>query len=718
MESSSLNLKGNLTLKDALEFMRTQPWNFYYVKAKKDPEHALYQQRREKIDFIGAMINTLGDINEPRMWDGIGHYQFSQLDEIMESLLKDHPDRWFVPRIKMDPPDDWLRAHPEEVCVYWGGPQDPAAISAMVGTPQHDRYGWDDDRQRHPYPNQLISNQSFSSQVWVRDASEFLKALVKHIEASPYGPQTLGYMFGFGNCGEDMWWGDWRNQGDPRKGDFGISHRRHFYAWAVEKYGSVEALRKAWGQPDLTEDNLRVPTPPQRWSEDGKNLRQVMLADDQKQVDCNEFHSKVCFDALEAFGKVVKDICGKPTGCFYGYLQDETVGYAGHLAIDRAVTTPYVDFYSSPKAYHYCLAGDPGASQAPGQSIARKKLWIEENDMRSHHALSVDSSRANKTPSDTCTAFWRELYRALTFNQGFWWMDINGLRDDWYGDEDMVVMFKKQADLYKKWSPVPRKGIAQVLFVEDEASCGHTTYLSSPQRNLRLRLERELKLCGAPVDHYRLDDLFEIDMSRYRFIVFCHAFVMPKSLWDKVLARIRPDAHILFNYAAGLLAPEFSYENQKAVTGFSVRECPGRMQPSQLYHHLYWHGTHHCPQDYPLLEILPQAGQKVWETSPDGHILTASVSRGKGRNIFAAEFTLREPLLRQFLEEAQVDLLAPEYCTVLADEKLAGFFPKWDVCFDYDFNGCWRNVLTGETVSGRTRLRIRERKFEIFEKAE
>ena len=36
-----------------------------------------------------------------------------------------------------------------------------------------------------------------------------------------------------------------------------------------------------------------------------------------------------------------------------------------------------------------------------------------------------------------------------------------------------------------------------------------------------------------------------------KFIVFCHAFVMPNDLWQKIRARIRPDAHVLWNWAAG-----------------------------------------------------------------------------------------------------------------------------------------------------------------------
>ena len=152
------------------------------------------------------------------------------------------------------------------------------------------------------------------------------------------------------------------------------------------------------------------------------------------------------------------------------------------------------------------------------------------------------------------------------------------------------------------------------------------------------------------------------------------------------------------------------------MTGFRTRECPGRMQPDSLYRHLYWHSTHLCPQDYPLLEILPEDGQEVLQTSPDHKILTARRARGEGANIYAADFTLREPLLRKLMKDAGVRFYAPENCTVLADEHLVGFFPRYDVSFPYYFEGDWRNVLTGEIVTGSVQLDIREKKLAIFER--
>ena len=733
--------------RNVLEYMKHTPWNWYYVCDWKymtpdiSPEEhqesfQKYGARYEKLDEIGSSICSL---LMPFWWMGIDEYDFTELDIFMEALLKEHPNRTFVPRIKLEPPLDWQRKYPEELCVYWNGPSDAEEIRRMVGTPQHDCAGHGGGS--HPFPDERIARQSFSSRQWVKDASEALSALVQHIENGPYGRQVIGYMPAFGNCGECMWWGDWRSQGDPRKGDFGITHTKLFYEWCLKKYGSLEEIRRAWNLPGLTRENFREASPPERWSfrSEGaysdfwercqgglpplKNLDEVILANDQRQVDTNAFHSEVTMDALEAFGKVIKEICGKPVGSFYGYLQDYTAGYAGHLAIDRALSSPYLDFFSSPKGYHYCQAGDPGSSQAPAQSFARKKLWIEENDLRSHHRnewslkhLGRSDSYAPKTEAETVTCFWRELYRALTFGFGFWWMDINGLRDDWFGDPMMVDMFKRQSEFYQKWSPVPRRSIAQVMRVEDEESYGHMTYLMGQQLGCRLRLEREMRLCGVPVDRYRLADLEEMDLSQYRFIMFSHAFVMPEEKWRKLRARMRPDVHILWNYAVGLLNPAYSPENQKAVTGFCTAPSPGRMQHPDVYRHIYWHSTRPVPQDYPLVELLPQEGLQIFQTSPDGHILTARVQQGMGASIFAADITLRTPLLRKLMQDAGVSFLAPENCTVLADEKLLGFFPRFDMCFSHSFDGTWRNVLTGKEVSGKHDMQIRGKDFEIYEK--
>jgi hypothetical protein len=201
-----------------------------------------------------------------------------------------------------------------------------------------------------------------------------------------------------------------------------------------------------------------------------------------------------------------------------------------------------------------------------------------------------------------------------------------------------------------------------------------------------------------------------------KFIVFQEGFVLPHDLWKQIQPRLRADVHILWNYAAALLDPAYNPENQHAVTGFTSVETTGRMQHKDVYRHVYIHGVKTIEPDYPHLSILPEAGQEALQTTPDGHLITARIRRGEGASIYAADLTLRTPLLRRLLEDAGVTLYAPENCSVLADEKLIGFFPRYDVCFTHVFDGQWRNVITGDVVTGKVKLTVRGKKFAIFEK--
>ena len=703
-----------LTKKEALCLMKNTPWSFYYgACSENDTERdAFFYRNHEVIDRIGSEIRCF---NIETGWDGVDTYDYTQIDKSVETLLKGYPNRYFVPRLQFNPPVGWIKRHPEELCVYYGGPKTKEEILNKIDTPAYDPWGADGGNKGGPG---LFSGPSFSSEVWLEDYSDALRKLITHLEGGPYADQILGYFIGgFGNCGENMWWGDWRNQGDPRRGDFGISNTKHFRNFLLKKYGGIEKIREVYGDMRLQIDDIYEPAPQEYWSERGMTLRQLLLCDNQKMVDTFEFHSLVTQRAIHTFAKICYEISGKPNGCFYGYLQDETVGYAGHLRIDRLLASPYIDFMSSPKAYHYCLAGDPGASQGPGQSISLKKLWVEENDSRSYHALQTDADRAPKSLEDTVTVFWREIYRALTMNFSFWWMDIGAPHDDWYSDEALVAMLKAQAAFYKKWAPVKRKPVAEVVFVEDEDSCGHMAQCSGVARNARYKLERELRLCGVPVDHLRVCDLLEQDVSRYKLIVFCHAFVMPAGLWEKIKTKIRPQATVLWNYAPAMIGENgFSFENQTRVTGFKTRECGARLLHEDQYRHIYWHGVHTCKQDYPLLEIQPDNDMQVLQKTADGHVITARKRNGNLTHILSVDFALRSKLLYEWIKEAGCRMFAPVHVAVLADDSLVGFFPRFDSDFEYCFDGKYRDVITKETFEGATRLHINGKRFRIFEK--
>ena len=183
-----------MTQQNMLDSLLYQLWCFYYVdeppaqiRAGSDytcmggsilkegqPHKQEYHRRHERIDEIGLRINIM---EIPSGWVGIDEYDYAQVDYILDEVLKGYPQRYFIPRIHLEPPIDWMRAHPEELCVYWKGPETAEEIRAMVGTSQQDMMGWDGDKK--PYPDEKIARQSFSSPIWQHDAGIALAHAVR-----------------------------------------------------------------------------------------------------------------------------------------------------------------------------------------------------------------------------------------------------------------------------------------------------------------------------------------------------------------------------------------------------------------------------------------------------------------------------------------------------------------------------------------------------------
>ncbi len=185
-------------------------------------------------------------------WTGVNQYDYELTDKVLNTIFSCGENLLYIPRIKLNVPLEWERENPEELCVYYCGPREKEAIRALVGTPKHDLLGyqsprgyytaggWQDDR---PNVGGVIGNQSFSSQKWLRDAGEALRRLIRRIEDGPYGNRVPAYHIAYGASGESCLWGRCNVHDNA---DYGITNRKAFFDWGMKKYGSLEALRKAW----------------------------------------------------------------------------------------------------------------------------------------------------------------------------------------------------------------------------------------------------------------------------------------------------------------------------------------------------------------------------------------------------------------------------------------------------------------------------------------
>ncbi|MEO6909120.1 MAG: hypothetical protein ABI210_14645, partial [Abditibacteriaceae bacterium] len=119
----------------------------------------------------------------PFGWVGIGTFDYSAFDEMVAAYLAADTEALLMPRLHLDPPEDWMAAHPDELVGY----ADPQA--------------WDGETcwggPRHP---------SFASKPWRADTSDALRRLIQHVAQSGYADRIIGWHIGSGVYGE---WHAW-----------------------------------------------------------------------------------------------------------------------------------------------------------------------------------------------------------------------------------------------------------------------------------------------------------------------------------------------------------------------------------------------------------------------------------------------------------------------------------------------------------------------------
>ena len=511
-------------------------------------------------------------------WVGVDTYDYSVVDTVLDGLMNLSDDILYMPRIKINPPIAWCKENPEEVFLYPEAPTDIEEIRAIVGTERHDILGYNsptgyyspngfvDDR---PNVGGVISNQSFSSEKWKRDATETLTRLLDHIEAKPYADRVIGYMISFGQSGEPMMWG----RSSRHYGDYSAVCRRAFYRFGLEKYGTKEALKKAWGIENLTEETPVLPSAFARYGDNRNDTLDDLFRgtpEDTVIIDYDEYISGRIADLLIYFSDFVKQKTnGKITGTFYGYfIECENANYAGHLAIQKILDSSAIDFMSAPITYERRGDGEPSGEMLPVMSVNRKKVWIDESDVRTSLARTDDWVSRCTSIEASKSSLWREASKNLSHRSGFWWMDLG---DGWYNDERIMKTVGEIMAFRQKVDATPQKSVSDVLVVLDEASLYRMKENYYMRQDYMAHFLANLRSSGVLVDVYRPIDLPEIDLSQYKLVVFAYNFSVDSALWHKI--KLPKDASVLFQYAAGIWTDGvYSLDNVEKLTGFRLSE--------------------------------------------------------------------------------------------------------------------------------------------------
>ncbi len=517
-----------------------------YVEAVQ----SMYQQGVRLFSFLLPL---------PVAWLPDGGYDFTLFDALHKKLLSVAPEALFYPRVFMTTPDWWDETHPDELLGFRG---EYPRINGSCSEPDNPLWKYEFKMYHSP------SNPSIASKKWREAASDALAAYVKHTWEGDYAGHWFAYQIAYGCCGE---WTPFGIYVQDRYGNYDFSKPmvESFRARLAGKYASDSELRRAWNDRDVTLETAEPPTKLQMLKTDVGVLKNPH--DAGHYADWVEHYSRVFHDALIHFGRAAKDAAPVDvlTGSFAGYrLQVGCSAYVGQLAhvdLDYLLESDAIDILSTPNVYHDRKKGV--FSQAVVATIARKKIFLAENDVRTYK--SGDSDYGPGLDSKfSVMSFKRDTFYNFTQGGGHeWWYDF-GL--GWYLEpvyEDIICRLVKAS---KDITPADRQGQADVALVIDELSYCYTEGCSNYLQLSRQCVNEYLPRMGTSFDVITYDDMLQRDP--YKLYIFRDLFYAPDARAAQVRSLLtNNNASALWLFASGMLGEEsVDPEQAQKLTGIRL----------------------------------------------------------------------------------------------------------------------------------------------------
>ncbi|MBP5300859.1 MAG: beta-galactosidase, partial [Victivallales bacterium] len=353
-------------------------------------------------NFRDAGIHLYGiGVELSDVWTGYGKFDFSLAKEKIARLLDLDPDArvLFVIAAYMAP-KWWVMDNQDELVRY---------ANAEVNFRENDT-------------NRNCAQPSYASEIWCTEFTEVVRLLVEYLEDSPYASRIFGYRIDSGVYLEWHYYG--MGGFEP---DVSEPMNRAFRKWLAQKYGTDEALQKAWGDPAATIVSAHMPGQAAREHLGAGNLRDPKL--DRAAVDSLRCMADCLADLMLKVDHAAKEASHRKAlvGNFCGYFFGMSFPAEGwHLENRRILASPDVDFQAQPPCYDKSFRdfgeGEPTRSLAESYRL-HNKLNLVEWDTRTH---VVEERRYSYgyTPQDSVNLLARDFAQSLIRGTGFWYFDF------------------------------------------------------------------------------------------------------------------------------------------------------------------------------------------------------------------------------------------------------------------------------------------------------
>lgn len=497
----------------------------------------------------------------PLAWDEESRYDFSLLDELHDGILKLAPEALLIPRLFLASPDWWDRKYQEELIGFRN------TVPAIDNWGNEKQKLWKYEAKMYHSPR----NPSLASEQWKSDAGNALSAYVRHV-MSKYPGHFFCFQPAYGTCGE---WGAFGSYIKGRFGNYDFSRPMvtAFRWFLLGKYGTDEAIRAAWKNPEISLATAEPPTKLEQLKTGHFSFKNPSLH--CQYADWIEHYYSTLYDTMDYFCKVVKDAAERPvvTLVFGGYrLQVGASAYMAHTAdiqLDRLLEKKHIDALTTPNWYVDRRRGI--ASQAPVATIAKSKLFIAECDVRAAISRNGCGEYTPAEPRDEregLSWFARDTFFNMTQGQGlFWWYDFG---QGWYLAPEIRRLVRSMVALAEKLpeEPVPQAEIAVVI---DEQTAVYSEGCAGYFRQFRSCMNHLLPFSGIPFDVITLDDMLR--SKPYKLYVFRELFHVGHETRRKIRDFVtRHHSSCVWFHAAGAIDENsISAENSSSLTGIRMR---------------------------------------------------------------------------------------------------------------------------------------------------
>lgn len=504
------------------------------------------------------------DVFLQHIWKEDGTMDYTIPRKQIQGITDVCPDAAVMFRFHVNAPPFWLQQNPQEAVVYdsVNGGYSPDIKYVTV------QRLLDGDAR----PTKRVS---LASEKWKNQISEKVVLFLKDFSKYPEAERLAIIQLACGVYGEWHYWGF--NNNDP---DFSAPMQLKFKEYLIKKYKTEPALKLAWNDSKASFDNIMIPTIAERMNTGDYVFRNP--ATDRKVIDYYECQHQLVAEQIIHFNKLVKENWPKPiiTGSFYGYyfsvFNRQAAG--GHLAVQKLLKSPYIDFLCGPQAY-YPDVKDGGHAYKSRSLIAsvrlNGKLWLDEYDQQPIRVFpfknGVDDNRKNfdSIMHNNVSEFTRSLMSTHTKGMGYWLYDFGpgtqvvDTRSDlstqannnngWWEHPSFHKAMKSIISINKKYQDTEYESDADVLMVFDTDVFYYLRSVKGGDPVTHPLLDwatLAASYSSVVYDPIHIHDLEKVNLSKYKAVLFMNTFLMSEEKRKYIKEKVAQNGrHLVFFYA-------------------------------------------------------------------------------------------------------------------------------------------------------------------------